>query len=101
MHRILLIFLSCVLCIVSACSKDKEPPRPLISDQAPKTYLALGDSYTIGQSIPDTGRWSVQLVQKLKNQNIKISSPDIIARTGWTTSELSSAITASGNTNKY
>jgi len=47
-------------------------------------YLALGDSYTIGESVPENERWSNQLAE-LIGGNIEVK---IIARTGWTTSEL-------------
>lgn len=59
------------------------------------TYLALGDSYTIGESVEASERWPVQLVQKLRAQGIQIKDPKIIAKTGWTTDELKSAIAES------
>lgn len=57
---------------------------------APKQYryLALGDSYTIGESVAPTQRWSVILAELLRQKNVPIASPEIIARTGWTTAEL-------------
>lgn len=55
-------------------------------------YLALGDSYTIGESVPDTGRFPAQLVSSLTKNNIYFNSPEIIATTGWTTDELADAI---------
>lgn len=55
-------------------------------------YLALGDSYTIGESVPDTGRFPAQLVSSLTKSNIYFNSPEIIATTGWTTDELADAI---------
>lgn len=67
----------------------------------PHTYLALGDSYTIGESINESQRWSVQLVQKLRRDGINISDPEIIAQTGWTAAELTAAIAATGNVKKY
>jgi len=51
-------------------------------------YLALGDSYTIGESVDPAFRWPVQLVDRLKKDSINIADADIIARTGWTTDEL-------------
>lgn len=57
-----------------------------------KTYLALGDSYTIGQSVPDSERFPVQVVNVLRGKNITIKDPDIIAVTGWTTSNLLNAL---------
>ena len=53
-----------------------------------KTYLALGDSYTIGQSVADSLRWPNQLVKTLNKEEIKFEAPKIIAQTGWTTDEL-------------
>lgn len=55
-------------------------------------YLALGDSYTIGESVAEAERYPVLLAKKLQAAKIDISSPRIIARTGWTTDELMSAI---------
>lgn len=58
----------------------------------PLHYLALGDSYTIGESVADSARWPVQLVSKLRQQGIAIDDPQIIAVTGWTTDELSAGM---------
>jgi lysophospholipase L1-like esterase len=57
-----------------------------------KTFLALGDSYTIGESVLLTETFAYQTVQVLRNKNINISAPEIIAKTGWTTDELLEAI---------
>ena len=57
-------------------------------------YLALGDSYTIGEGVPESGRWPVQLAHALRNEGVPISNPRIIAQTGWTTDELDAAIDA-------
>ena len=55
-------------------------------------YLALGDSYTIGESVEASERWPVQLVQRLREDGVTINEPEIVARTGWTTSELAGGI---------
>jgi len=55
-------------------------------------YLALGDSYTIGESVGDNERFPVQLASRLSADDIDISAPVIIAKTGWTTDELLAAI---------
>ena len=55
-------------------------------------YLALGDSYTIGEGVPESGRWPVQLARSLRNDGIPMSDPRIIAQTGWSTDELDAAI---------
>ncbi|MFC5576939.1 SGNH/GDSL hydrolase family protein [Lysobacter niabensis] len=52
------------------------------------TYLALGDSYTIGESVAESGRWPVQLAHALRAEGIALADPRIIAATGWTTDEL-------------
>ena len=55
-------------------------------------YLALGDSYTIGEGVAAEGRWPMQLVHALRADGIGIDDPRIIATTGWTTDELQAAI---------
>ncbi len=62
---------------------------------ATMTYLALGDSYTIGENVEPAGRWPMQLADALRAEGIVIDdAPRIIATTGWTTDELSVAIDA-------
>ena len=56
-------------------------------------YLALGDSYTIGESVPEGDRWPNQLVKLLNTQGNPVDVT-IIARTGWTTDELWKGIQA-------
>ncbi|MGH8080909.1 MAG: SGNH/GDSL hydrolase family protein [Lysobacter sp.] len=56
------------------------------------TYLALGDSYTIGEAVPESGRWPVQLAVQLREHGIAVAAPRIIATTGWTTDELALAL---------
>ena len=86
---------------VSTSTPSPEPtatetavPTPITTPtfEAPLRYLALGDSYTIGESVAETERWPVQLTTRLQEQNINITNPEIIARTGWTTDELAGAI---------
>jgi lysophospholipase L1-like esterase len=55
-------------------------------------FLALGDSYTIGESVAPEERWPVQLGALLRAEGIDIGDPTLIATTGWTTDELSAAI---------
>ena len=66
-----------------------------------KTYLALGDSYTIGQSVLEAERFPNQTVSLLKSQGIKINDPKIIATTGWTTKNLIDALNANPPQNNY
>ena len=56
-------------------------------------YLALGDSYTIGELVAPKDRWSVQLVKLIEGEGIQIDLT-IIARTGWTVDELWDGIQA-------
>lgn len=65
------------------------------------SYLALGDSYTIGEGVDERERWPVQLAAALRGQGTAIDAPRIIARTGWTTTELHQAIDAAGVTGKW
>ena len=55
-------------------------------------FLALGDSYTIGESVADTERWPMQLVHELRSLGYECKEPKIIATTGWRTDDLNSAI---------
>jgi len=57
-----------------------------------KHYLALGDSYTIGESVDEKNRFPVQLVKQLKSRGFIFDQPKIIAKTGWTTDELMEGI---------
>jgi len=50
--------------------------------------LALGDSYTIGESVKPEQRWPHQFIAALRSKGLKASDPDYIAITGWTTADL-------------
>ena len=54
--------------------------------------LALGDSYTIGEGMGAFDRWPVYLANRLRDKGMNIAQPQIIAKTGWTTSELIAGI---------
>lgn len=55
-------------------------------------YLALGDSYTVGESVDPSERWPVQLTARLRARGLPIDDPLLIATTGWTTGDLSRAM---------
>lgn len=57
-------------------------------------YLALGDSYSIGEGVPEAGQWPVQLAARLRAEGIALEDPLVVATTGWTTDELSAAMDA-------
>ena len=60
--------------------------------QQPLRYLALGDSYTIGESVAENERWPNQLAAKLSDASRSVDKPTIIATTGWRTDDLKQAI---------
>lgn len=55
-------------------------------------FLALGDSYTIGEGVAEAERWPVRLAALLRERGVDVADPEIIARTGWTTDELSASV---------
>ncbi|MBI1808695.1 MAG: SGNH/GDSL hydrolase family protein [Gemmatimonadetes bacterium] len=56
-------------------------------------FLALGDSYTIGEGVAAGERWPSRLAELLRASRVDVAAPEIVARTGWTTAELDAAIT--------
>ena len=92
----------------SCSSQDKheielQMENDTVLNQEKKTfkYLALGDSYTIGESVREDERFPVQLVKQLNDYGIKTTPATIIARTGWTTQNLSEGIKNSGITGTF
>lgn len=77
------------------------PPPIFPADPTAKTYLALGDSYTIGQSVTEAERFPNQTAGLLRAGNIKINDPKIIATTGWTTRNLIDALNTANLQNNY
>lgn len=61
------------------------------------SYLALGDSYTIGESVAYSQSWPVQLTERLRTNGYKMAAPKIIATTGWTTADLIAGINSELN----
>ena len=57
-----------------------------------RRFLALGDSYTIGEGVNSSERWPVQLAGRLRVEGVDVAEPEIVAKTGWTTEELLDAI---------
>ena len=55
-------------------------------------YLALGDSYTIGEQVPLAGNFPMQVAALLREQGMDLEDPQIVAKTGWTTDELQAGI---------
>lgn len=84
----LLYFLLALSCFsLNSCREKETPESPIIVK-----YLALGDSYTIGQGVDTLDRWPNQLRAKLISNGIDVQKTDIIAQTGWRTSNLLNAL---------
>jgi len=64
----------------------------MMSAPPPLHYLALGDSYTIGESVPAEACWPMQLIEQLRQHGVVIDDPRMVAVTGWTTDELSAGM---------
>jgi len=83
-NRLSLFLLLCL----TACASPHPTPTPIeVTSVLSIRYLALGDSYTIGESIAVMDRWPNRLARSLEEQGIP-TDVTIIAKTGWTTSEL-------------
>ncbi len=91
-----------MILLFSACRPDDaspvetEPGDDTIVESATGIlrFLALGDSYTIGESVSESGSWPLQLADTLnaRFEAFTLAQPDILATTGWTTFELDSAM---------
>ncbi len=105
MRKVVIIAIS-TLFILASCAKEatmvNEPTfntytapidRPVVQDTAaPRSFLALGDSYTVGQSVPEADRFPVQATKFLNEQGVNFDAPQIFAQTGWTTGNLLSSL---------
>ena len=89
------------LVLIASCNNQKviieEPKEEPIKEESVTTkgaisYLALGDSYTIGEGVAESDNWPNQLAAELEKQDIEFKAVTIIARTGWTTEDLLGAI---------
>jgi acyl-CoA thioesterase I len=85
MKKLYFLFFSVILVSCSSTLDVTNNPEP---EHPNYTFLALGDSYTIGESVVETQRWPVQLAEQLRGRGYKVAPPKIIAKTGWTTEDL-------------
>jgi lysophospholipase L1-like esterase len=76
-----------IFCILAGCAPADTSPEENSGGDMSIKYLALGDSYTIGESVEENERWPVQLAASLEGNGHEVDAT-IIARTGWTTDEL-------------
>lgn len=96
--RLQLLFVIFPVLMNFGCNKEDDSVTPVdtnttSANESAFTFLALGDSYTIGQSVVENERWPVQLRDSLVNDSIEMVLPMIIAQTGWRTDNLDAAIT--------
>lgn len=85
------LFLFIIVTAFMSCSKTNMP-ADLDPTQKSFTYLALGDSYTIGTSIPTSKNFPNQLIDSLKMNGYQNTKFDIKATIGWTTGDLLTGI---------
>jgi len=57
------------------------------------SFLALGDSYTVGEGVPTRDTWPHVVARRLRADGVSLADPTVIATTGWTTDELDAVIT--------
>jgi lysophospholipase L1-like esterase len=99
---ILLATLSCdSVAKKQAITTDTNAVEEMETEQRRLRYLALGDSYTIGEGVDSTLRYPVQIADSLKELGYLMESPGIIAVTGWTTSDLKAAIETANPQPRY
>jgi len=101
---VLYLLINSILLLVGSCAKSSSEANnnfitPVAVDTTPiipvpdtLNYLALGDSYTIRQSVAVSDRYPVQAVKLLAGNAVHMQDPEIIAVTGWTTQDLLNAI---------
>ena len=65
------------------------------------SFLALGDSYTIGEGVEESKRWPNQFIEIAYEKGLYFEKPKIIAQTGWKTYDLLNAINETNFTKKY
>jgi lysophospholipase L1-like esterase len=89
------MFFNFTLAILTSFTTLFNSDKPMNIQKESLTYLAIGDSYTIGEGVEEKDRYPMQLVRELnKNKKSQFVSPQIIAKTGWTVDELDAGINA-------
>jgi acyl-CoA thioesterase-1 len=85
----------------SGCERNSTPNVDTNPTPEPIRYLALGDSYTIGESVSEAERFPIQLSDRITGAGIKMDETTIIAQTGWTTTRLIAELEAVRPTGGY
>lgn len=86
-----------LILVLAGCTKkvsEIQNPADDPNEENVINYLALGDSYTIGEGVDESLRWPIQLGSRLDSLAYNVESVRIIAQTGWTTTDLMKAIDA-------
>jgi lysophospholipase L1-like esterase len=105
--NLIILLTSAILWLSCSAENDMEKIVSAENEIKPKEnkgtfkYLALGDSYTIGQNVDENQRFPVQLAEKLNEAGLNVAKPTIVARTGWTTANLSQGIVDANLTGPY
>jgi lysophospholipase L1-like esterase len=84
MNKVVLFIYICACVLYPLSAHNMNPTN--------RSYLALGDSYTIGESVPEQENFPHQVINLLSKTGYAFNQPNIIAKTGWTTDELQDAI---------
>ena len=96
MNRVFVLFIGFILI---SCEKPVESNMTIKDDSLKISWLALGDSYTIGQGVNASERFPAQTLDLLKLRSIKTAQLTYIATTGWTSAELDKSISQQNLTN--
>lgn len=86
------LVLAAMVVVVAACAGGVGRGRLDAENGGEMRFLALGDSYTIGEGVAEEERWPVRLAGMLRERGIEVAAPQIVATTGWTTDELEAGI---------
>lgn len=90
--RIWVLTLVLSLGVEAGCGQDAGPVGPSPNPEVDLTLLALGDSYTVGHSLPTEWSWPYQLADSLSQVGDTLRTIDVVAETGWTTGDLLDAL---------
>ncbi len=91
-QSVIILLLIASLAAWFGCSQDSAVPEAQSAPESPPTLLALGDSYTVGHSLPAQWCWPLQLADSLAAGGDTLRAVDVVAETGWTTRDLLDAV---------